>query len=47
MLQFVLAGIVAGLVGLAGEDTTLPLALTMLVSALIALGGFALAGGRR
>lgn len=47
MLQFVLAGIVAGLVGLAGEDTTLPLALTMLVSAVIALGGFALAGGRR
>lgn len=47
MLQFVLAGIVAGLVGLAGEDTTLPLAFTMLVSAVIALGGFALAGRRR
>jgi DHA1 family bicyclomycin/chloramphenicol resistance-like MFS transporter len=46
MLQFVLAGIVAGLVGLAGEDTTLPLALTMLASALIALGGFAVARGR-
>lgn len=47
MLQFVLAGIVAGLVGLAGDDTTLPLALTMLASALIALGGFAIAGTRR
>ncbi|WP_227488239.1 multidrug effflux MFS transporter [Brachybacterium subflavum] len=47
MLQFVLAGIVAGLVGLAGEDTTLPLALTMLASALIALSGFAVAGARR
>jgi DHA1 family bicyclomycin/chloramphenicol resistance-like MFS transporter len=46
MLQFVLAGIVAGLVGLAGEDTTLPLALTMLASALIAIGGFVVAGRR-
>lgn len=46
LLQFTLAGIVAGLVGIAGEDTTLPLALTMLTAALIALAGLALGRGR-
>ena len=45
LLQFVLAGVVAGLVGIAGEETTLPLALTMLGSAIIALAGFAVARG--
>ncbi len=41
-LQFLLAGIVAGLVGIGGEETTLPLALTMLVAAIVALVGLAL-----
>ena len=39
LVQFLLAGIVAGLVGIAGEDTTVPLALTMLAAAIVALGG--------
>lgn len=43
MLQFLLAGVVAGLVGVAGEDTTLPLALTMLAAAVVALIGLATA----
>lgn len=48
LLQFVLAGSVAALVGIAGEHTTLPLAITMFVSVVIALGGLALGrGGRR
>lgn len=42
-LQFALAGVVAALVGIAGEDTAIPLALTMLGSALIALFGLILA----
>lgn len=44
-LQFALAGVVAGLVGIAGEDTAVPLAVTMLGSAVIALAGLALARG--
>jgi DHA1 family bicyclomycin/chloramphenicol resistance-like MFS transporter len=44
LLQFVLAGTVAGLVGVAGEHTALPLALTMFAAALLAL--LALAVGR-
>jgi DHA1 family bicyclomycin/chloramphenicol resistance-like MFS transporter len=39
LLQFVLAGIVAALVGIAGEDTVLPLALTMTGAAAVALAG--------
>lgn len=39
LVQFLLAGIVAGLVGIAGEDTTVPLTLTMLAAAIVALGG--------
>lgn len=45
LLQFVLAGIVAALVGIAGEDTTVPSALTMLTAAIIAVAGLLL--GRR
>lgn len=45
LLQFTLAGIVAGLVGVAGEDTSLPLALTMLGAVLVAVLGLVLAGG--
>lgn len=41
-LQFALAGVVAGLVGIAGEDTAVPLALTMLGAAVIALVGVAI-----
>lgn len=41
-LQFALAGVVAGLVGVAGSTTAVPLALTMLGSALIALLGLRL-----
>lgn len=44
LLQFALAGIVAALVGIAGEHTALPLALTMLASALIAILGLVVAG---
>src|SRR5699024_2971767 len=32
LIQFLLAGIVAGLVGIAGVDTTVPLALTMVAA---------------
>lgn len=46
-LQFVLAGVVASLVGLGGETTAIPLALTMLAASLIAVAGFLVAGGRR
>lgn len=42
LLQFLLAGLVAALVGLGGENTTLPLALTMLGASVIALAGLAL-----
>lgn len=42
LIQFLLAGIVAGLVGIAGEDTMVPLALTMVAAVLIALSGLAL-----
>jgi DHA1 family bicyclomycin/chloramphenicol resistance-like MFS transporter len=42
LLQFVLAGVVAALVGLGGEGTTLPLALTMLGAAVVALLGLLL-----
>lgn len=42
LLQFVLAGVVAALVGLGGEATTLPLALTMLGAAVVALVGLAI-----
>ncbi len=38
-LQFLLAGIVTGLVGIAGENTALPMALTMLAMAIIAIAG--------
>ena len=38
-LQFLLAGIVAGLVGVAGENTVLPMALTMLAMSIIAIAG--------
>ena len=44
LLQFALAGIVAGLVGIGGEHTALPLALTMLASALAAILGLVVAG---
>lgn len=44
LLQFALAGIVAGLVGISGEHTALPLALTMLASALAAILGLVVAG---
>jgi len=44
LLQFALAGIVAGLVGIGGEHTALPLAITMLVSALTAILGLVVAG---
>ncbi len=40
-LQFLMAGVVAALVGIGGEETTLPLALTMLVVAGVALLGAA------
>lgn len=43
-LQFTLAGVVAGLVGIAGEHTAVPLGLTMLGCAVIALGGLFVAG---
>lgn len=46
LLQFVLAGVVAGVVGIAGEDTTFPLAVTMLGAAIIAITGL-LIGGRK
>lgn len=42
-LQFTLAGVVAALVGIAGEDTAIPLALTMLGAGAIALTGTFLA----
>ncbi|GGO65621.1 Bcr/CflA family drug resistance efflux transporter [Microbacterium nanhaiense] len=42
LLQFVLAGVVAALVGVGGEATTLPLALTMLGAAVVALVGLAI-----
>ncbi|MCY1168195.1 Bicyclomycin resistance protein [compost metagenome] len=44
MLQFALAGIVAGLVGVAGEKSVVPLGLTMLAAAVVALFGLVLAG---
>ncbi len=47
LLQFVLAGSVAALVGIAGEETTLPLALTMLGSGAVALCGLAVGVSRR
>jgi len=46
LLQFALAGIVAGLVGIGGEHTALPLALTMLASALAAILGLVVAGSK-
>ena len=46
LLQFVLAGVVAALVGVGGEGTTLPLALTMLGAAVVALVGLALGRSR-
>lgn len=46
LMQFVLAGIVAGLVGLAGEDTIVPLAITMSVAAAISATGFLRARAR-
>ncbi|ROZ63778.1 Bcr/CflA family efflux MFS transporter [Kocuria soli] len=45
-VQFALAGVVAGLVGIAGESTAVPLGLVMLGCALIALGGLILAQPR-
>ena len=45
-VQFALAGVVAALVGIAGEDTAVPLGLTMLAVALIALFGLLLARPR-
>lgn len=42
--QFVLAGIVAGLVGISGEDTAFPLAVTMLGAVAMAVLGLILAG---
>ena len=47
LLQFVLAGFVAALVGLGGEGTTLPLALTMLGAAVVALLGLVVGRDRR
>lgn len=44
LLQYLLSGIVAALVGIGGEGTTLPLALTMLGAAVISLIGLASAG---
>lgn len=47
LLQFVLAGVVAALVGVGGEGTTLPLALTMLGAAVVALVGLAIGRTRK
>lgn len=44
VLQFALAGLVAALVGIAGENTAVPLALTMLVASVLALTGGVVAG---
>ena len=46
LLQFVLAGTVAALVGLGGEDTAVPMAVIMLASVLLSLGGLSLGRGR-
>nr|WP_206025558.1 hypothetical protein [Rhodococcus sp. 14C212] len=45
-LQFLLAALVAPLVGIAGEDTAVPMALAMLLSAALGLGALALTGRR-
>lgn len=45
--QFALAGLVSPLVGLAGEDTAIPLGIVMVIAAVIAQVGFLIATGRR
>lgn len=45
-LQFLLAAAISPLVGIGGEDTALPMAIAMVVSALIALSALALTGGK-
>lgn len=45
-VQFALAGLVAALVGIAGEHTAIPLGVTMLAAAIIALLGLLLATPR-
>lgn len=45
-LQFVLAGIVSPIVGIAGEDTAVPTALTMLAASAVAVGAFFVATRR-
>jgi MFS transporter, DHA1 family, multidrug resistance protein len=39
--QFALAALVAPVVGIGGEDTAVPMAVTMVVSAVVAAAGFA------
>lgn len=47
LLQFLLAGVVAALVGVAGENTAVPLAIVMVISAVIALLGVAVGSSGR
>lgn len=45
-LQFLLAAAISPLVGIGGEDTALPMAIAMVLSAVIALGALTLTGSR-